>query len=257
MARHIAQRAVAVQHITTPVFRQEAVIVFVEWRGADPQVIMNVRRNGFGLRRRLGCAPAFAAPDMHFGDRADDAGFDDFDNPPIVALGVNLRAHLRDAIVFCGQFLNHARFVHGMRERLFAIDMLVEAKRRRRRDGMDVIGRGDHDGVNVLLLKRLSEIVVRLCAWEFLGGGRQIIFIDVAKSNHIDQAALKGFVKVVGGLMVRADECDIQFLICRGGLSASPCAATGDPEPDSGCRAGFDEIPAIYFSSHDATPVSG
>ena len=80
---------------------------------------------------------------------------------------MNLRAHLRAAFVLSRQFRHDARFVNGVRQRLFAVDVLPEPQRRGGCDGMGVIGGADDDGVDVLLFEQFSEIGVCFGLGEF------------------------------------------------------------------------------------------
>ena len=99
---------------------------------------------------------------MDLAHLADDAGLNPLVRQPRAFGGVPLIAHLRgDAgrVRGLGQL---AAFVQRVRERLLAIDVLAGANRGHRGHGVNVIGRADRDGVDVLrlLVEHLAKILV-------------------------------------------------------------------------------------------------
>ena len=126
-------------------------------RRAKPQIPLETRRNGVRRRRpvlhehdvggglgvRLGGvqAPGARDPDVTFGDPADRAGLDQFDDAAVVVSRMDLGAHLRgDAGLGCG-FADDARFLHVVSEGLFAVDVLLQLQGRQRGKCVGVLGR--------------------------------------------------------------------------------------------------------------------
>src|SRR5690606_3499269 len=64
-----------------------------------------------------------------------------------------------EACLACGSS-HGARLLHGMRHGLLAVDVFAGVQRRKRDDGMQVVGRADHYGIGILLLEEIAEIDV-------------------------------------------------------------------------------------------------
>ena len=101
--------------------------------------------------------------------------------------GVPLVAHLRrDAgrLRGLGQL---AAFVERVGERLLAVDVLARADRRHRGDGVDVVGRADRDGVDVLrlLVEHLAEILVPPRLREGLERAGGALVVHVAEGDDV------------------------------------------------------------------------
>ena len=101
-------------------------------------------------------------PYLHFAHRTDLAVGEHLAHKPgafgCLALVAALGGHFGPA-----RRLGHlARFKDGIRERLFAINMLAPFQRRHGDDRMGVVRRGYHHGVHVFLLEQLAIIAVCL-----------------------------------------------------------------------------------------------
>ena len=59
--------------------------------------------------------------------------------------------------------------VHGERHGLFLVDVLASLERRHEMLAVEVLGRGDDDGVNALVIQQVAVVQVGL------GGGRQLL----------------------------------------------------------------------------------
>src|ERR1051325_9359465 len=100
-----------------------------------------------------------------FHDLADKTVMNEFHVADQGRAGAALRPVLNDATVFfpCGYELSP--FIDTMRERLLHIDILSGLARPDCRQRMPVVGRGDGDGIDFLIVERLTDIFVFL--WRF------------------------------------------------------------------------------------------
>src|SRR5712664_1958901 len=85
---------------------------------------------------------------------------------------------------------------------------------------MDVIGGPDINGVEVISLQKLAEIVVGLGCGKFLGSATKIVIIDITEGD--DVLAGDG-LEVRGSAVGYADDAKIQFLIGRGVPGITQC----------------------------------
>ena len=124
--------------------------------------ILHRRHRTTGPRHTLGPDRTIGV-DVHFVHRPDQSGLDPFIDQPRVVAGVALVSHLRDDAAAPGEFLEPARFVDGMRERLLHVDMLLEFHCRLGDDRVGVVRCCHDQGLDVLLLvQHLAEISVAL-----------------------------------------------------------------------------------------------
>ncbi len=98
-------------------------------------------------------------PDVDFLDVADRAGEQILLPSARLVLRMALVAHLRDDLHFGGLLREVPGLVHGPAQRLLHVHVLAERHCRRRDHRMHVVGRGDDDGVDVLLLVEHLAIV--------------------------------------------------------------------------------------------------
>ena len=124
-----------------------------------------------------------------------------------------------------------AAFVQRVRERLLAVDVLAGADGRHRRDGVNVVGRADRDGVDVFgfLVDHLAEIFVapRLgkCA-ERPGGA---LVVDVAQGDDVGSEPGHGG-DVASAHAAGADSADIDSLARRDEARPAQHVARDDHE---------------------------
>ena len=96
---------------------------------------------------------------MDFRDLADHTPPDQLDDAPAIVAGVALVAHLGDqAGVLSGQRQQAAALLDGVGQRLLHIDVDTALHRHTGGHGVVVVGRGDEDGVDVLL--RVEHLAV-------------------------------------------------------------------------------------------------
>ena len=247
VAAEIRQRAAAERPPVAPfdwhVFRA------VRMRGhrAEPQVVMQTRRHRRGIRRRVLATVRRADPDVNFVHWADRARLDQFHHLVIISAGVNLRADLRDELVLAREFRDDAAFRDRARERLLAIDMATTAQRRRRRDRVRVIRRGDDHGVNVPLVEQAPEVVVGFRRREFLFRRGEIRVVHVTQRHDIFAGDI---VHVVLGLVRDADDAEVQLLV--GGDFSLRGLAAGEPKPGGAEGGLLEELPTVFVLFHNA-----
>ena len=166
MAAQVAHRAVAEVPPAVPLRSGQVDVVERPGRGGtEPEIPVEalghgVRRRGallhehdvagrlrFVLRRVQ--APRARHPHVALADGADGAALDQLDDAAIVVARVDLRAHLRRHAGRGRRLADHARLRDVVRERLLAVDVLLQLERRQRGERVGVLGRAHHDGVEV------------------------------------------------------------------------------------------------------------
>ena len=111
----------------------------------DMDDIFVLDRIRFGLT-----SPGAAYPDVAFTDGTDCSGLHKFNNATIIVTSVDLSSHLSRHASCHGCFANHACFVHVIRQRFFAVDMLAEFQGWQRGKCVSVFARADNDGVEFI-----------------------------------------------------------------------------------------------------------
>ncbi len=124
---------------------------------------------------------------------------------------MNLRPHLRRLFRFGGFDSDKPSFGDGMRERLFAVNVLAHPQRHDRGLRMTVIGGADDDGIEVFgFLDHLAEVVELGGAWIFFSDRAEQAIVDVAEGDDVFRRdALEVFATAVGD----TDHADIQLFI--------------------------------------------
>jgi len=110
-------------------------IIRARWRGAEPEIPIESGRNwGRVFWPRHTLRPIFVeetvggtiGPDVDFADGTDGVVHDEFAEPASVFGSLTLIAHLGGDFMFARGLGNLTRFPDGVREGLFAIDVLAE-----------------------------------------------------------------------------------------------------------------------------------
>jgi hypothetical protein len=91
--------------------------------------------------------------------RADRAVANQPHGLDVVGAGALLAADRADALRSPGLVDHDAALAQHQRQRLLDVDVLAGPQRRHRHQGVPVVGRGDDDGVDVLVVEHLSEVV--------------------------------------------------------------------------------------------------
>src|SRR5262249_48693027 len=165
------------------------------------------RRRAIGLAADRGAAGERAIDAVDF---AESAALDHLDDTPVGgAVVVDMVAHLGDAIVLARGGDHGAAFADRVGERLLDEDVLAGAAGGDGGQGVPVVGRGDHDGVDIFDIEQLAEIV------EF--GGRLPLRFGYDIGGAIDVGAVN--VADGGGSNVRLFE---KLVEARRALPADP-----------------------------------
>ena len=106
-------------------------------------------------------------------------------NIPVIRGGMNLRAHLRDAIFLFGNLSDAPRLGNRVRQRLLTIDVAPALQSRHRGHGMNGIGRAYDDCVKIIALQHFSKITIARSFGKFLPGRGQQAGIDIAQGDDV------------------------------------------------------------------------
>ncbi len=128
---------------------------------------------------------------MDFAHLANEARLDPLVGEPGAFGGVPLIAHLSRDARLVGGLGQRAALVQRVRERLLAIHVLTRADRGHRGHGVNVVGRADGHGVDVvrLLVEHDAKILVapRLGKGPIRAGGTLVV--DVAQGDDVGAVA--------------------------------------------------------------------
>ena len=171
---------------------------------------------------------------MHVVDRADRIGLDQFNDPPIVRSRVDLRAHLRDALVPGGGAGNQSGLGHRVRQRLFAVHVLARLQPGHGRQGVHVVRRGHHDGVDAFLIQEVAIVCVNGGTRKALPGLAQHPFVHVAQGHDLGPGG-SDVAPIIGALVGRADHAHVEpfigrRLFLRRSHSTGPKGSRPDPD---------------------------
>ena len=110
-----------------------------------------------------------------------------------------------------------------VRERLLAVDVLARADRGHRGDGVDVVGRADGDGVDVLglLVEQLAEVLVAPGLGKGLEEPAARVVVDVAEGDDV-RAVLGVGGDVAAAHAAGADPRDVDPLARRDDIPGPP-----------------------------------
>ena len=124
-----------------------------------------------------------------------------------------------------------AAFVKGVSQRLLAVDVLAGADGRHRRDGVNVIGRADRDGVDLLrfLVDHLPEIFVAPRLGECVKRAGGALVVDVAQGDDVGSEPGDGG-DVASSHAAGTDSADIDSLARRDEARPAQHVARDDHE---------------------------
>jgi len=146
---------------------------------------------------------------MDFADRADGVIQNVFAESASVFRSLALITHLSGDFVFARGLSDLPSFPNGMDQRLFTIDVFAEFDCGHENEGMEVIGRGDHDGVDILLLvQHLPKISEDFCFGIFFEDASGVVGVDVAEGDNIFAAEL---FEVGCALTTNANAGNVEF----------------------------------------------
>ena len=131
---------------------------------------------------------------MDLAHRPDHPGLDPLVGEPGALGGMPLVSHLGGDAGGTRGLGQLAAFVQRVRQRLLAVHVLARADRRHRRDGVDVVGRADRDGVDAarFLVEHLAEIFVAPRLGKGLKRAGCALVVDVAQGDDVGAQARDG-----------------------------------------------------------------
>ncbi len=135
-------------------------VVRHEGRGPQPHVPVG-RREPIADRLAEAGQHVAVRRHPHAADVADVARAHELEAALVVAAGALLRAHLHHALVGGRRLQHPVAFAHHVRQRLLDVDVLARGARQDRHERVPVVGRRDHDGVDVGPVEQLAEVLVR------------------------------------------------------------------------------------------------
>jgi len=199
--------------------------------------------------RTLAAGPDAVGPDMHVAHRPDGASLDRLDRTAVVRAGVHLRAHLRGELRAGGRLRDEAGFVDGVRERLLAVHVLAGVQGHQRGGRVRVVGRGDENGLDILVIEDAPQVGTELRLREAVAGLGGAFFIHVAEG---DDLLARELAQVPCPLAGDADDGDTEPV--AGGSALRMGAVAGDPEPDPGDDRALQEVTTRALAGHSTFP---
>lgn len=244
----IAHVAVAEVPEPVPVVVDEVAVEGLFGGGAKPEVEVHVAGDFFvGF---VADAPAgFAA--VAFGDEefAVFAAVNGGDLLGPAAAGAALGAVLDDAVVFAGGFNALAAFEDVVAAGFLDVDVFAGLASPDGDEGMPVVGRGDGDGVDVVVFQELADVVVDgdfggVVFFQLVDSAADDVVVNVAESGDADAGNAAEAVDVVASASVDANNGDSDVFIGAEdfGVRISQCQA------EAGADGVFDEVSTVQFS---------
>ena len=134
----------------------------------------------------------------------------------VVFAGVDQVAHLGDALVLLGRAHHGPAFLDAVCQRLLAVDVLAGLAGQDGGDPVPVVGRGDHDRVDVFAVEHAAKIAVGLgrSAGRRLRAG-EVGLVDVADGRDLDLWKLLECVEQTGAHAADADKAQHDLLAGR------------------------------------------
>ncbi len=187
-------------------------------RRPGPQVIVHPRGDGLGTVHPPNTAPALVAQAPGDQNLAYLPLLEVLDRFCQSCVGTTLGADLHDPIVLLRRLDQFPPFPNVVRNGLFDVHILAGLTRPDRDQGMPVIGRGDHDGINVCLLQQFAHVDIGVDCFtaggEFLDFAIQNVLIHIAQGHHPDALQFPEFLDVIGPLASHPHHRHPKILIC-------------------------------------------
>ena len=201
VAAHVTKCAGAEVEAHAPVFRMIVSAADERTLGADaePQVPVKTLRHGIGLvRPGRRVAPCLGRPCVDVLDFTDRAVLDDLCGHPIINRGMDLDAHLRDDLLFLGQFGHAADLIQAVGERFLAIEVFAQLHGADAHGCVHVIGGGDVHAVDVacLLVEHLAPVLIEARLGKFRAGRSCLGEIHIAERHNLDVLAVRDMREV-------------------------------------------------------------
>jgi hypothetical protein len=144
-------------------------------------------------------------------------------------------ADLRDALGLIGHLDHPPAFLHRQRQRLFDIDVLACATGIDEHDGVPVVGRGDGDGIDVLVVDDTAPVLV--FDWRGAGllhGEIHVVLAQVADCSGDLIAMLEEGVMDLVAAIAKADVAHSQAVVRAENSAIAECGGGGRAESAPG-----------------------
>ena len=140
------------------------------WQRPKPQLIIKPLWQRRVFWREANVAVGGSRPDVHFANGTNGPGTHQLHHPPIVFAGMNLRAHLGNALFRRGDVRQGPHFGHFVRQWFFAIQMAAGFHRGHTNHRVGVVRRTANHRVEFGFLEHLAEVAILLSCRKILGG---------------------------------------------------------------------------------------
>ena len=219
----------------------------LDFRRAVPQILVDVRRPRRFLGHFADARTAFVAKGagvFHFAERIGFQPGQRIGEPDSAAA---LHAHLHDPLVGVGGLHELTAFPDIVRDGLFDIHILAGLTAPDGRERVPVIRRGDRDGIDLLALQQLADVLIRRHVRALFQKLRLALFehlrIHVAERHEPHAFHFEVFRNVIFAAPVEADDGDADVVIRAGRLRAD---AGGEREGGGGGDGGFEKGAALH-----------
>ena len=192
------------------------------WRATEPQIPVDAlghRAGGGRLKEARAFVAGDAQPRVDFLYLADHAVANEPRGEAIFDGRVNLVSHLGDDALLLRPEAQLAAFPHGVREGLFAVDVLAAPHRCDGSERVHVVGRGDDHGVHGVaeFFEHDAEVCeVRRARMVGVGLGK-VRLIDVAERDELRLRVRSDAVQVAVTASIDADRGKLDAAVGIGG----------------------------------------
>ena len=109
----------------------------------------------------------------------------------VIAIRTLLAAGLKHSAITPRRSNHRLSLLDGQRERLFAVNVLAGFHGRNCNQGMPMVGRGNHDRINGLVVQQIAKVLVNgyhlaRLRLDGLGGFLTMELVDIADGDHVD-----------------------------------------------------------------------
>src|SRR5262249_19715564 len=190
MAGHVAQGPGAKIEPTSPVERMiNFLLVWAHRCRSQPQIPFEVRRHGvLPWRPANTLRPNWAvAPHIDLPTRTDEPSLNHFHRAAKTVFRAALIAHLCHRLVLPGQLPQMPGFKDRLRQWLLTINMFVQLEGSRSYNRMQVVGRRNHDRVDVFLLlfQHFAPVEIKLRAWATFQRSSRSVLVRIGNRDEL------------------------------------------------------------------------
>ena len=244
VADPVEELAAADVVVPAPVFVNAGLNVGFHLGGADPHFVIEVG----GWLGDLGFVAGFSEvvmasgeADFDTGEFAEEAVADDFGSDAEIVLAALPGAGLPDALVFLDSGDDGLLLGDGAGEGFFAVDVFAVFGGLNGDDAVPVVWEGEHDGVDIGAGHELAEVVIGFAVAVFVvavdgvGGGGEVLLVDVAGGDDLAVSFGEEFIGVAGAHHAPADDAHGEAI--GGGVLAEDGSGDDGGEADGGSGA--------------------